>query len=117
MWPFRKKANQPQCNPVRTKVVIEIPDALEPMQADRKYVDPMRQLLADNHAGVITVVSQGDPNTPDEFTRIIVVELCDLELGLALLGDFLTDQGAPAGTLTRVYGADGNMVDLYILTP
>jgi hypothetical protein len=117
MWPFRRSAKLPHKGPVGTKVVVEIPDALDPAAADRKYVHPLRQLLADNDAGVVVAVAQGEPNTADEFTRILTVEFSDLEVGLEILGEFLAENGAPAGTLTQVYGARGQIVDHFMLLP
>jgi len=117
MWPFRKSTKRPLYKPTTTKVVVEIPDALDPEAADRRYVDPLRRLLADKDAGAVTSVAQGAPNSADEFTRIITVEFADLEVGLEIVGEFLAENEAPAGTLTQVYDADGNVVDHFMLMP
>ena len=113
MWPFNKSATSKPT----TRVVIEIPDALDPTAADRKYVDPLRKLLADNDAGGIVDVSQGAPNTADEFSRIVTLELTELNVGLDIVGDFLVETEAPPGTLTQVCDADGNVVDRFMLMP
>jgi hypothetical protein len=116
-WPFRNHKKCPPRASPRTKVVLEIPDALDPAIADQKYVIPLQRLLADRSAGIVIDVAQGLPNTADEFTRIITLELSDLDLGLEIVGDFLGDNGAPAGTMTHVYDADGRVVDHYMLKP
>ncbi|MGC4005218.1 MAG: hypothetical protein QM811_19700 [Pirellulales bacterium] len=100
----------------RTKVVIEVPDAFDPSMADQKYVVPLRRLLTDNDAGVILEVAQGPADTPDEFTRMITVELARLDLGLDIIGEFLAENAAPAGTLACVYDANGNIVDRFMLS-
>lgn len=99
-----------------TKVVVEIPDALDPAAADQKYVEPLRLLLAENHAGLIVAVAQGAPRTADEFTRIITLELTDFDIGFDMVGEFLASNEAPPGTLFRVYDADDNVIDRFILT-
>ena len=99
-----------------TKVVVEIPDALDPAAADQKYVEPLRLLLAENHAGLIVAVAQGAPKMPDEFTRIITLELTDFDGGFDLVGEFLTVNEAPPGTLICIHDADDNVVDRFILT-
>jgi hypothetical protein len=103
--------------PRRTKVVVEICGCLDPSIADRKYTDPLRQLLADNHAGVILDVVQGAPNTADEYTRILTLELSDFEAGLDIVGEFLVENDAPPGSLIQVYDSAGEVVDRLILTP
>jgi hypothetical protein len=117
IWPFRGIAKRWFNVVPRTKVIVEVPDALDPAIADRMYVDPLRRLLVDREAGVVVEVSQGAANTADEFTRIITIELTDLDPGLEIIAEFLVKSGAPAGTLTHVYDADGRVVDHFMLMP
>jgi hypothetical protein len=117
VWPFCSIKKRPHETLPRTKVVVEIPDALDPSVADRKYVDPLRRLLTDQNAGSIADIAQGAPNTPYEFSRILTLELTKMPVGLDIVGEFLVESGAPPGTLTEVYDANGNVVDRFMLMP
>jgi hypothetical protein len=117
IWPFRRITNRTPEAPSRTKVVVEVPDAFDPSVADQKYADPLRRLLVDKDAGGIVSIAQGAPNTADEFTRILTLELTQLSVGLDIVGEFLAESGAPPGTLTEVYDANGNVVDRVMLMP
>ena len=113
MWPFRKKTEERP----KGKVVVEIPDALDPALADRKYSEPLRKFLSKNEAGQVVEISQGASNTPFEFSRILTLELNDPSVGVDLVGQFLAESGAPVGTKIDVYDAAGAVVDCLMLGP
>ena len=117
IWPFRNTVKPQLGRLPQTKVVVEIPDSLDPSAADRKYVAPLSQLLKDKNAGDITSVTQAAPNTVDEFTRILAIELTQVVVGLEIVGKFLAECGSPAGTIAKLYDASGNVVDHLILLP
>lgn len=104
-------------NSTPTKVVLEIPDALDPDAADKKYTDPLRQLLTDERVGTIETVKQGKPNTPEEFSRIITVQLTDYDGGIDVVQRFLVETDAPVGTMIVSYDADGSARDTFALAP
>jgi hypothetical protein len=100
-----------------TKVVLEIPDALDPAVADRKYTEPLRQLLHPDGVGTIAAVEQGKPNTPEKFSRIITLQLTNYEDGMAVIQRFLVQQDAPVGTMITSYDANGETLDILLLGP
>lgn len=100
-----------------SRVVLEIPDALDPAAADRKYTDPLRQRLLDEQVGTISSVEQGASNTSAEFSRIITVELTNYEVGMAVIQEFLVDKEAPVGTIVQSYDSDGKPRDILALGP
>jgi hypothetical protein len=116
-WPFRSIARRFQPSQRRTKIIVEIPDALDPMAADRKYVEPLRQLLTDANVGAVADVAQGTPNTADECTRFITLEVTQFESAWDIVGQFLVESAAPPGTLTTVCDEKGKVVDSYLLMP
>ena len=104
-------------DPSGVKVVIEIPDLLDLDAADQKYTGPLRLLLAEHHAGSIVGVEQGKPKTPEEFSRIITLELREYDTGLDLVQQFLAETQAPVGTMLISYHANGENRDIFILGP
>jgi len=100
-----------------TRVILEIPDALDPTAADRKYTEPLRQCLLDRRVGTISLVEQGKPKTPEEFSRIITVQLTDYDAGMAAIQEFLVITGAPVGTMIHSYDSDGHSRDIFALGP
>ena len=101
--------------PVR--VVIEIPDSLDPDAADQKYVVPLRQVLDQTGAGRIDSVEQGRADTPSEFSRIVSVRLSDDASSLERVADALDEQGAPAGTVITSYDQNGDECDVLVFGP
>ena len=100
-----------------TRVVLEIPDAPDPVAVDREYTGPLRQRLLDQEVGTISLVEQGKANTPEAFSRIITVELTDYDAGMAIIQGFLVDSDAPVGTMVQSYDSDGKSRDILILGP
>lgn len=100
-----------------TQVVLEIADALDPIEADRKYTEPLRQRLLDHQIGKISSVEQGKSNTPAEFSRIITVELSDYDAGMEVVQEFLVDTEAPTGTLVQSCDSAGKPRDIFMLGP
>lgn len=100
---FETNATAPRCE----RLVIEIPDALDPKLADEKYTAPLQRLLSKDGVGSVGSVNQGQANTPDEFSRFITVNLSrgmeDIEGVLDTISNFLAEKGAPAGTFLHAY--------------
>lgn len=101
----------------RTKVVLEIPDAFTSDAADKKYVDPLRQALINERVGTIETSEKGKRKTPEEFSRIITVQLTDYDRGMDVIQRILVETNAPAGTMIVSYNADGSTRDIFALDP
>jgi hypothetical protein len=118
IWRFlsHSPSTRPRTTSLPTRrFVVEIPDALDPQQADKKYTEPLRQILAKENLGLIVSGEQGQANTPDEFSRFITVESDQGERLLEIVGDFLSERQAPVGTFLHVYDDDGAKRDAYFL--
>ena len=99
---------------IKIKVTLEIPDALDPVVADAKYTEPLREALLDV-GGLITAVAQGEPSTPDEFSRLITIELTRYSPGLEIIQRFLAENDAPPGTMITVYDSNGQSHETFML--
>jgi hypothetical protein len=100
-----------------TKVVIEIPDLPDPQGVDSKYVAPLQALLVEEGVGEVIAVETGQVQTPEEFSRFLIIQLVDYECGLDLIGEHLERQDAPVGTMITAYHDNGEIRDTFIRGP
>jgi hypothetical protein len=84
-------------------LLIKIPQALDPMQREEKYAEPLQEALEGANVGFVN----GGGTKTNADNRILYcyldVELTDLRVGQELIANCLHQCGAPEGTTVTVY--------------
>ena len=99
------------------RMEVEMPSLLDFAEAHEKYTQPLRQLLDEHAVGTVVSVRDGEPNTVDEFSIFLEIELFDYETGLDVIAEFLANNNAPDCTMITSYEPSGEKRDIFILRP